>query len=206
MIFDTSFIDFVTSLFPSISPYVQEQTKHSLEQFYEHGETFECYNTKSLGGLCQGDIVENVNVPIIGIDGSINIAERTVLIISNSCDIENDDYILIAPFYSFKEGGFSQSQIKELKNNRFFGKMYFPDVSEEEMFADFSYIQSMPKQYFYDGLKNNTMHIKHSLNRVGFYLLLCKLTIHLMRPEDKQLQEDREHIDFILDDINTQEQ
>ena len=200
MILDTSFIDFVTSLFPSISPYVQEQTKHSLEQFYEQGKTFECYNEKSLGGLCQGDIIENVKVPIIDIDGSINITERTVLIISNSCDIENDDYILIAPFYSFKEGCFSQSQITELKNNRFFGKMYFPDVSEEEMFADFSYIQSMPKHYFFDGINNNKMHIKHSLNLVGFYLLLCKLTIHFMRPEDKQLQQDREHIDFILEE------
>lgn len=200
MIFDTSFIDFVISLFPSISPYVQEQTKHSLEQFYEHGKTFECYNTKTLDGICQGDIIENVKVPIIGMDGSINIAERTVLIISNSCDIENDDYILIALFYFFNEGDFSQSQITELKNNRFFGKMYFPDVSEEEMFADFSHIQSLPKQYFDNGIKNKKMHIKHSLNLVGFYLLLCKLTIHFMRPEDKQLQSDREHIDFILDE------
>ncbi|MGI5093258.1 hypothetical protein [Treponema socranskii] len=200
MIFDASFIDFVTSLFPSINPYVQEQTKHSLEQFYEHGKTFECYNNKPLDGICQGDIIENVNVPIIGIDGSINMAKRTVLIISNSCDIENDDYILIAPFYSFDEGCFSKSQIIELKNNKFFGKMYFPDVSEEEIFADFSYIQSMPKQYFIDGIKINQMRIKHSLNLVGFYLLLCKLTIHFMRPEDKQLQSGREHIDFILDE------
>lgn len=198
MIFDTSFIDFVTSLFPSISPYVQEQTKRSLEQFYEQGKTFECYNRKQLDGICQGDIIENVKVPIIGIDGSINVAERTVLIISNSCDIENDDYILIAPFYSFSESGLSKSQLSELKNNKFFGKMYFPDVSEEEMFADFSYIQSLPKQYFYEGIEHNTMHIKYSLNLVGFYLLLCKLTIHLLRPEDKQLQSDREHIDYFL--------
>lgn len=199
MTFDTSFIDFVTSLFPSINPYIQEQTKHSLEQFYEHGKTFECYNNKKLEGICQGDIIENVNVPIIGLDGSISSAIRTVLIISNSCDIENDDYILIAPFYSFDEIGFSKSQITELKNNRFFGKMYFPDISEEEIFADFSYIQSMPKHYLENGIKTNKMRIKHSLNLVGFYLLLCKLTIHFMRPEDKQLQSEREHIDFILD-------
>lgn len=200
MTFDTSFIDFVASLFPSISPYVQEQTRRSLEQFYEHGKTFECYNNKNLKGICQGDIIENVAVPIIESDGTISSAIRTVLIISNSCDIENDDYILIAPFYSFNEAGFSQSQISELKNNRFFGKMYFPDVSEGQIFADFSYIQSMPKQYFENGIKSNHMKIKHSLNLVGFYLLLCKLTIHFMRPEDKQLQSERERIDFVLDD------
>ena len=123
MIFDASFIDFVTSLFPSISPYIQEQTKQSLEQFYAHGKTFECYNNKSLEGICQGDIIENVNVPMIEVDGSINSAKRTVLVISNSCDIENDDYILIAPFYSFVEAGLSESQISELKSNKFFGKM-----------------------------------------------------------------------------------
>lgn len=46
----------------------------------------------------------------------------------------------------------------------------------------------MPKHYLENGIENNKMRIKHSLNLVGFYLLLCKLTIHFMRSEDKQLQ------------------
>ncbi len=199
MTIDNSFVDFVTSLFPSISPYVQEQTKQSLEQFYTKGRTFECYNTRKLDGICQGDIIENVNVPKIGLDGEISSAIRTVIVLSNSCDIEQDDYILVAPFFSFKEAEFTKSQIVEVKSNKFFGKMYFPDVSEEPMYADFSYIQSLPKVYFQKSLENKSMNIKHSLNLVGFYLLLCKLTIHLMRPEDKQLQSERERIDFIVD-------
>ena len=197
MTFDNSFIDFVTNLFPSISPYVQEQTKSSLEQFYEHGKTFECYNVRNLGGICQGDIIENVSFPKFDDEGNFLISNRTVLVISNSCDIENDDTISVAPFYTFAEAGFNRAQISELQKNVIYNKIYFPDVSEEPVFADLSMIQSLPKSYFIKALENRTMNIKYSLNMVGYYLFLCKLTIHFMHPEDKDLQDNRERIDFV---------
>ena len=196
MIFDNSFIDFVTSLFPSISPYTQLQTKNSLEQFYENGKTFECYNSKSLDGLCQGDIISNTPVIKVGTDGTLLKSIRTVIVLSNSCDIENDDYILVAPFYSFTEAELTDSQIVEMKRNRFYGKMYFPDVSEEEMFADFSFVQALPKSLICNNLRENKSYLIHSLNLVGYYLLLCKLTIHFMRPEDTGVQKSRDRIDY----------
>lgn len=196
MIFDNSFIDFVTSLFPSISPYTQLQTKYSLEQFYEKGKTFECYNSKSLDGLCQGDIVSNIPVIKVENDGRLLKSIRAVIVLSNSCDIENDDYILVAPFYSFTEAELSESQIVEMKQNRIYGKMYFPDVSEEEVFVDFSFVQSLPKSLILRNLREKKSHLIHSLNLVGYYLLLCKLTIHFMRPEDSGVQKSRDKIDY----------
>ena len=198
MTLDESFVDFVQSLFPSISPYIEAETKHSLEQFYKNGKTFECYNPSVLEGICQGDIIENVSLIRVSEDGEITQAVRTVIVLSNSCDIENDDYIVVAPFFSFKEVNFNKSKIEEMKLNKFYGKLYFPDVSEEPMFADFSFAQSLPKRYFQESLKNNTMKILHSLNLVGYYLFLCKLTIHFMRPENADLQNERKRIDYSL--------
>ena len=193
---DNSFIDFVTSLFPSISPFIQAQTKFSLDQFYEKGKTFECYNTKSFDDLCQGDVIENVPIIKVAENGTLEKSLRTVIVLSNSCDIENDDYILVAPFYSFTEAALSESQINEMKQNRFYGKMYFPDVSEEEMFADFSFIQAIPKVFIHKSISEKKSKVLHSLNLVGYYLFLCKLTIHLMRPEDSGVQKSRERIDY----------
>ena len=198
MTLDESFVAFVQSLFPSISPYIEAETKHNLEQFYKNGKTFECYNPSVLDGICQGDIIENVSLIRVGEDGEITQAVRTVIVLSNSCDIENDDYIVVAPFFSFTEVNFNKSRIEEMKLNKFYGKLYFPDVSEEPMFADFSFAQSLPKRYFQESLKNNTMKILHSLNLVGYYLFLCKLTIHFMRPENADLQNERKRIDYSL--------
>lgn len=195
--FDEDFIDFVTELFPSISPYTQAQTKTSLSQFYKNGKTFECFNAVKLNGICQGDIIDNITFFKISEDGKLNKYTGQGIILSNSCDIENDDYILIAPFYPINSTGFKEEKIKDLKNNRIYGLMYFPDVSEESVFVDFSQIQSFPKTYIKDGIKNKKLFHKHSLNLVGYYLLLCKLTIHFMRPEDSNLQKDREHIEFV---------
>lgn len=198
MTLDESFVTFVQSLFPSISPYIEAETKRNLEQFYKNGKTFECYNPSVLDGICQGDIIENVSLIRVGEDGEITQAVRTVIVLSNSCDIENDDYIVVAPFFSFTEVNFNKSRIEEMKLNKFYGKLYFPDVSEEPMFADFSFAQSLPKRYFQKSLKNNTMKILHSLNLVGYYLFLCKLTIHFMRPENADLQNERKRIDYSL--------
>lgn len=198
MTLDESFVDFVKSLFPSINPYTQEETKRSLLQFYEKGKSFECYNTACLEGICQGDIIEGVPVYRISQDGTLGTVIRTVIVLSNSCDIENDDYILVAPFFSFSEAELSKSQIEEMKLNKFYGKLYFPDVSEEPMFTDFSFAQSFPKSCLETSLKKGTMKTRHSLNLVGYYLFLCKLTVHFMRPEDSDLQKERERIDYSL--------
>ena len=88
MTLDESFVTFVQSLFPSISPYIEAETKHNLEQFYKNGKTFECYNPSVLDGICQGDIIENVSLIRVGEDGEITQAVRTVIVLSNSCDIE----------------------------------------------------------------------------------------------------------------------
>jgi hypothetical protein len=198
MAFDEEFIEFVKELFPSINPYTKEQVKNSIEQFNERGTTFSCYNDCDLAGICQGDIFRGVPFIKIAEDGSITKSVREGIVLSNSCDIEHDDYILVSPFYSFEEGDLSENQIAQVKKNLAYGYIYFPDESGETNFADFSQIESLPKSCIENGLSSGKMNKKHSLNLVGYYLLVCKLTIHFLRPEDTVLQGERKHLEYSI--------
>lgn len=189
---DNDFIDFVTTLFPSINPYTQDQAKRSMEQFYTKGQTFSCFNSRKLGGICQGDIIDEITFLKINETGDVLQYTGQGIVLSNSCDIENDDYIILAPFYPITATGFSPSKIEALKKNQLYGFMYFPDMSEPDIYADFSQIQSFPKKILKDKKR------LYSLNLIGFYLLICKLTIHFLRPEDTEVQKSRQRLDFIL--------
>ncbi len=193
---DNDFIDFVTTLFPSINPYTQDRAKRSMEQFYTKGQPFSCFNSNGLEGICQGDIVDEITFLKIKETGEVLRYTGLGIVLSNSCDIENDDYILLAPFYPIEATGFSPQKIEALKKNQLYGFMYFPDMSKPDIYADFSQIQSFPKNI----LKNKTRI--YSLNLIGFYLLICKLTIHFLRPEDTGVQNSRQRLDFVLPNHN----
>lgn len=193
---ETDFIDFVTSLFPLISPYTKEQVRVSLEQFYSSGKTFECFNDYDLEGLNQGDILENVPFFKVLSDGQIGTYIGKGIILSNSCDIENDEYILFAPFFSVDDISFNESRKHDLYSNRLYGFLYFPDYREDKEYVDLSKIISLPKNRILKNLAENKIVKRHSLTLIAYYLLICKLTIHFLRPEDEALQNTRKNMDF----------
>ena len=64
------------------------------------------------------------------------------------------------------------------------------------IFQKLKFIQKNTKNI----LKNKTRI--YSLNLIGFYLLICKLTIHFLRPEDTGVQNSRQRLDFVLPNHN----
>ena len=181
------YIDFVTSLFPSISPYTQEQAKKSINQFYETNKKFICFTNFNESFLAQGDIVTNIPFLLIDDDGEENEFITDGLIISNTCDIENDKNILIAPFFPIDE--FSQYiNINSLQNNTIYRLVFFPDDKYSKKFADLSLISPFPKKKILEKINKKEIEKKYSLNTIGYYLLISKLTIHFLRPEDKYVQ------------------
>ena len=186
----SKYIDFVTSLFPSISPYVQEQAKFSIKQFYDINKTFSCFTKFIDEDLLQGDIITQIPFVKINDDGEEEEFVTDGLIISNSCDIENDKYILIAPFIPV-ENLEEFEDINALKNNTIYRLLYFPDCNYSQSVADLALISSFPKNRILEKLKNKEIIRKYSLNQIGYYLLISKLTVHLLRPEDKTIQKIR---------------
>ena len=65
------FIEFTQALFPSISPYVKEQTKAAVKQFRLDGKKLNLFNYKPYNYLSQGDIFEGIPFTRIDEDGNI---------------------------------------------------------------------------------------------------------------------------------------
>jgi len=182
------FIDFVKKLFPNIDPYVEAQTRVSLKQFASMNQsTVPMLTSFSEDEINQGDILTNIPFYRIGEDGEFETAATSGIVISNSCDIENDDNILIAPMLDL--GQMDPKVIDAIKQNTIYGKIYFPE--NNKFVGDFSLIQTFPKKIILDAFSEGKIQKQYSLNLIGFYFLICKLTVHLLRPENEGVQSER---------------
>ena len=182
------YIDFVKSLFPCISPYSQERAKDCIRQFYTLNSDFPCFTIKDIPELNQGDIISSLPFRRYNIDGDEEEYVTDGIVISNSCDIENDDQVLLAPFIPITVLELDKSAIKK---NIIFNFLFFPDNRYSEHVADLSLISPFPKNILQQKIESGSITKKHSLNQIGYYLLISKITVHLLRPEDTSVQSQR---------------
>jgi hypothetical protein len=182
------FISFVEELFPSISPYTKEQVKQAIRQFNESGQQYKFCMHQPLEFLSQGDVIETL--PFIRYDdqGNQMILKTKGILLSNTCDADNDDTIVFAPLLPIDKLGIDRSAIT---SNLIYRFLYIPDAPLLGYVVDFSLINSFSKTLIEKGLKQGRLAKLASLNQFGYYLFLCKLTVHLMRPEDERVQADR---------------
>ncbi len=182
------FIEFTQSLFPAISPYVKEQTKEAIKQFDMSGKKLNLLNYRAYDFLAQGDILEGI--PFTRIDNMGNIASQRGkgMIISNTCSADHDDEIVIAPLLEIDKLNLNKNDIKK---NLHYRLLYLPDPRYEDLVVDFSLMNTFNKNALNKLLEVGKITKEASLNQFGFYLLLTKLTICFMRPEDEEVQSDR---------------
>ena len=69
--------------------------------------------------------------------------------------------------------------------------MYIPDGVMEELFVDFEIMNTFSKNLIMSGIKNKKQNVIASLNQVGYYFFIIKLTVYLMRREDIGTLEER---------------
>lgn len=182
------FIDFTQSLFPSISPYVKAQTQDAIRQFALSGRKINLMNYKTYDFLAQGDILEGI--PFTRLDGNGNLAAQRGkgMLISNTCSADHDDEIVIAPFLRIEDLGLDK---RDIVNNLHYRLFYLPDPRYEEMVVDFSLMNTFNKNALNHQMEVGKIKKEASLNQLGFYLLIAKLTICFMRPEDEKVQANR---------------
>jgi len=184
-----AYIDFVKALFPSISPYVQENAKQSVRQFYYRRSEFPCFAANDFEVLSQGDIVSGINFRRINDEGEEEAFLTDGLVISNTCDIDHDNQVLIAPFFPIEQ--LTGINADTLKNNMIYSLLYFPDVRYSKNVGDLSLMSPFPKKRVLEKLECGDIKRLFSLNVVGYYLLISKITVHLLRPEDAEIQKKR---------------
>ena len=177
------FIEFVSELFPSISPYTKENVKKAIEQF--NVDNLEWFMPSHMNDLSQGDIIELLPFSFYNDNGERETLMSKGIVLSNSCDIDHDDNIIIAPLILTKDVLKTQESINNLKKNRHYDKMCFTNSQLDEYFVDFTRSTSFNRKIIDRLLKEKTS-VEYSLNQYGYYLLLTKLTVYFLRPEDSE--------------------
>ena len=84
----------------------------------------------------------------------------------------------VFPLTSFK-GNFV-----ELKKNKVIDYMYIPEGILINSYVNFEIMNTFSKELIMSGLKNGKLTRVASLNQIGYYFFIIKLTVYLMRRED----------------------
>ena len=185
-VFLEEFINYCNQIFPAIDSSIKNNIKEALKQF--NISKFSWFSTDSLGVVCQGDILNKIPFTFQEENGNSYAFITKAMVISNSCDIENDKDILLAPLIPyFDTNEFNENQKQDLLNNKYNGKMCLSYSSVGNYYVDFSRIQSFNKDLIVNLINTNKIQLEHSLSQFGWYFLLTKLTIHFMRIEDHKL-------------------
>lgn len=174
-------INFVDASFPSIPYGEKELAKEAIEQFEKTGETVNYLYSNLLPELSQGDVLSDIPFVFFDTDGTLQKFKAKAMVINTSCHIENKNYLTLVPVVSLDE---METSVTSVKSNKAYEIMYIPDTRLSEYCIDFS----MPVTYDSDLIKtqieNGNINRIASLSQVGYYLLLIKLNIYLMRRED----------------------
>lgn len=184
----SSFVDFVHQLFPSINPYTKEKVKESLRQFERTGIKQNFFLPEPFAYLAQGDIVDELPFFLTDSNGNELLYKTKAMLISNTCDAENDKQIIFSPLYRIDE---IDMNVEQLKRNQNYSMLYIPEELTSEYFIDLSCMNSFSRLGIEAILKSGKLRKLASLNSFGYYLFLSKLTVHFMRPEDSGVNKQR---------------
>ena len=177
------FIDFVDSVLPSVDPDFRDGAKNAIRQFEKDGEQLKYMMLTPLGELSQGDILSSVPFSFFDDDGTQKIFVSDAMVISTSCHIDNKDKLTLAPVLPIDK---FTGPISELKSNCIFDYMYIPDGVMSDKFVSFELINSYSKALIFEGLNSNKIQRIGSLNQLGYYFFVVKLTVFFMKLEDNE--------------------
>ncbi len=182
------FIDFVDEVYPSLAYDVKEKAKMAVRDF----EEMNCPNAflmwDNLGELSQGDVLSEIPFCYFDEEGQQKMFKAKAMVLSMSCDIENNDMILLAPVLRLAD---YEADVSSIVHNRTLTYLYYPDDRLKDYYIDFSYASTFRSSFIQELLNDKKLSKIASLNQVGYYMFLCKLSIFFTRREDPQTQQDR---------------
>ena len=79
----------------------------------------------------------------------------------------------------------------ELIKNKVIDYMYIPDGNMANSYVDFEIMNTFSKDMMMSGLKSGRLKRIASLNQIGYYFFIIKLTVYLMRREDAGTLQER---------------
>jgi hypothetical protein len=182
------FVLFVNRMFKAWS---EEETKVLVQQLRAHRSSHKhFFAPKLIGTLAQADVVDAVDFPTILEDGAAAEYTGAGILLSNTCDAENDDYVVFAAGYSFREWAaeYPASTLPTLKDNQIYNYLYFEGVPlVGDAVFDFTTVRTISRVHLERQIAAGKIRRVASLSALGYYFFLSKLAILYLRPETKQV-------------------
>lgn len=175
------FIDFAESVLPSVSPDFRDGAKNAISQFEKTGEQIKYLMHKPLEKFSQGDILLDLPFSLYDENGKIKQYKANAMILSTSCNIDRKKYLLFVPLLPISI--FSGNK-KDLFSNQIFDYMYLNEGLLKDYFIDFSRFCTYDRNLIMNVIESGKIKRVASLNQIGYYFLIVKLTVFLMRKED----------------------
>lgn len=182
------FIDFVDSVLPSVSMGTKEGVQAAIAQFEKDGEQIKYLTMNPLSELSQGDVISEVPFYYFDENGKQQAFKSDALVLSTSCHIDQKDKLVLVPVMPLDV---FEGNVVELKKNKVIDYMYIPDGNMMNRFVDFEIMNTFSKDLIMNGLKSGKLQRVASLNQLGYYFFVIKLTVYLLRKEDAITQQER---------------
>lgn len=181
-------IDFVDSILPSVPMGTKEGVQAAISQFEKEGEQIKYLTLNPLSELSQGDIISAVPFHYFDENGKQMMFIADALVLSTSCHIDQKSKIVLVPVFPIES--FVGNKV-ELIKNKVIDYMYIPDGNMANRYVDFEIMNTFSKDLIMSGLKSGRLKRIASLNQIGYYFFIIKLTVYLMRREDAGTLQER---------------
>lgn len=185
------YIDFLEKLFPVIDPYTADGAKKAVREFQRYGVKTPFFTSPLDEDYQQGDIFSRVPFAYIDREGKGQVAVTGGMLLSNSCDVTRNDtlqFAAVAPLSNYSVDDFDVSAVTSNMNYEY---LYFPDTNLGDSFVNFGLISTISRTVFEEYVQAGKSERIASLNSLGYFLFITKLTVFFMRPEDPEVYASR---------------
>lgn len=173
-----TFRTFVAGIFPNLAFEGMDRVGQQAISETLHGRgKWPLIRSAIEGPPLQGDIVGPLPFSWIDENGDQVEYESHGLVLSATCDVENDDLVSVCVCIPGSTARQEDIINEEVEAQRAF-RLMFLSGGGGEFVADFARIMTIPSRVIGDRLARSW-----SLTQFGYYMFLTKLTVHFMRPE-----------------------
>lgn len=185
------YIDFLERLFPAIDPYTAARAKQAVKEFSRYGVKTPFFSKPLDSDFQQGDIFTKVPFVYVDRDGKGRLAVMGGMLLTNSCDTTRNERLQFAAMSSLDDYSCDPAHQEAVKSNINYEYLYFPDTDVSHSFVNFGLIASISREAFERFVLEGKSERIASLNETGYFLFITKLTVFLMRPEDRDVYASR---------------
>jgi hypothetical protein len=175
------FAQLTADLFPSLD---SDNTREFLRQLRRNAPSWlDLYTTQLPTELTQGDIVEPIRFIVEDGNGDATELDAPGMLLSHSCDIDNDEYVILAacrPFSSFRQ----HPSVGDIRNNTFLSAFYLESVPKlGDQVVDLSILQSVQTKRLKTAIGDGSAERISSFTQLGYYFFIAKITVRFLRPQ-----------------------